>query len=137
MPNDGGQPYAAPQQPYTAQGQPQYAPPAGQAYYQAYDQLPSLQSNGTMALVLSLISFLGLGPFTSIPGWVIGHSTLKKARAAGIPDDQVKSAYWGKIIGMISTILFIISIVALIAFFVVIVSVAANDPALLNELEKL
>lgn len=159
--SDGGQtsgqnPYvtdpSAPQpgqQPYAQQGQPGQQPygqvpygqqPYGQQY--GYGQpigygnplvdVAKLRSNGTIALVLSILGIVGLLPFIgSIIGWVWGGSIVKTATQAGVPVDQVSTAKWARIVGIVGFVLEILGIVLLVAFGARIFQMLMENPDLL------
>lgn len=100
--------------PYTpdSQGyaqQPSYALPA--------HEVEALRSNSTIVLVLGILGLVLIGFFGSVPAWIWGNSILKKAAAAGVPEDYVSNARFGKILGIIGTVLGLIGLVVVIIFF--------------------
>lgn len=100
--------------PYTPdpQGYPQQP-----SYAMSPAEMETLRSNSTIVLVLGILGLVLIGLFGSIPAWIWGNSILKKAQAAGVPDDFVSNARFGKILGIIGTVLGVIAIVVLFVFF--------------------
>ncbi|WP_022869014.1 hypothetical protein [Schaalia vaccimaxillae] len=76
-----------------------------------------LRSDSTVVLVLGILGLILLGPLTAIPAWIWGGRLIKKAQAAGIPEDVVSNAKIGKILGIVGTILWGV----IILFYIVIV----------------
>ena len=62
---------------------------------------------------------MGFGPLTGIPAWIWGHSIINEARSLGIGDDVVSNAKIGKILGIVSTVIFI-GLILISVFFLVI-----------------
>jgi hypothetical protein len=61
---------------------------------------------GTLILVLT-----GLTIFTGIPAWVMGNGDLRQIRAGVMDPEGEANTNIGRILGMISTILFIVALV--------------------------
>ena len=66
---------------------------------------------GVLILVLGILGLVGCGIFTAIPAWVMGAGDLKEIDAGTMDPSGRGLTNAGKILGMIATILFIISIV--------------------------
>ena len=83
---------------------------------------------GTLILVLGILSLVGCGILTGIPAWVMGNSDLKDIDGGTMDPTGRGVTNAGKILGMISTILFIVGIVVvgLLAVLGIIGGVATN-----------
>ena len=83
---------------------------------------------GTLILVLGILSLVGCGILTGIPAWVMGNSALKEIDGGTMDPTGRGVTNAGKILGMISTILFIVGIVVvgLLAVLGIIGGVATN-----------
>ncbi len=66
---------------------------------------------GTMILVLGILSLTGLGIFTGIPAWIMGNTDMAKIRAGTMDPDGESNTNIGRILGMVSTIIFIVSVI--------------------------
>lgn len=126
----------AQQAPYSQQAQPPY----GQYTQQAYGQAPygapyaqqgeadQIRSNSTVILVLGILGLVVIGLLGSIPAWVWGNSTVKKAQAMGLPANMYQNANIGKVLGIIGTALWALALLAFIVFIIIaIVGFAATD----------
>lgn len=78
-------------------------------------------------LILGLLSII-FGVFTGIPAWVMGTTTINDARRNGIPESAVSGATTGRLIGMIVTILSIVSFVLFAILFVVALGSISTGP---------
>jgi hypothetical protein len=66
---------------------------------------------GTLILVLGILSLTGFHILTGIPAWIMGSNDLKQIRA-GIMDPAGESnTNIGRILGMVSTLIFIVAII--------------------------
>ena len=64
---------------------------------------------GTMILVLGILSLVGCGIFTGIPAWIMGNNDLKEIRAGRMDPDGEQLTNIGRILGMISCGLTVLS----------------------------
>jgi hypothetical protein len=74
---------------------------------------------GTLILILGILGVLPLGVFgwLAILAWVMGASDIKKMDAGTMDPSGRGSTNAGKICGIIGTILMILSIIAVVGFF--------------------
>lgn len=113
---------------------PHIATPAPQEYYQspttsAVPSAAKLQSDSTLVLVLGIVSLFFGGVILGIPAWVWGNSLIKQAEDARLSPDVVGNAKIGKILGIISTLAWIIGIAIMIAlFFMFALVVSTSSP---------
>lgn len=89
-----------------------------------------LRSNSTVILVLGVLGLILIGLFGSIPAWVWGNSTLRRAQEIGLPQEQVSNARIGKILGVVGTVLWCVGIVLVIIAVIVFVGFLASNPDL-------
>jgi len=112
-----------PQQPQPAQQfvqQPQQVVMINQAGMGAY---PS--TNATLALVLSCISFVAMGPLLSIPGLIIANGALKITDSLpGHPDAGMAKA--AKIVATINIALTVVLIIFIMIFVLMSMSTMEN-----------
>lgn len=81
---------------------------------------------GTLILVLGILGFVLCGFFTGIPAWYMGHADIKEMDA-GVMDPSGRGiTNAGKICGIISTILSVISLIGVAIFFVMFFGVMVN-----------
>ena len=66
---------------------------------------------GTLILVLGILGITLLGLFAGIPAWVMGKTDLKKIEAGIISQSEKSTTKAGMILGIISTVLYIGTIV--------------------------
>ena len=85
--------------------------------------------NGTLILVLGILSFFLAGLILGPVAWIMGNNGLKTLDQYGDPLNQRGSVSAGRLCGMIATILWILGTIAYIIFIVVIVGAAATHPA--------
>jgi hypothetical protein len=120
QPND---PYSSPppSQP-TAPNQPA----APMQYGQSYPMAPQEHPQGTTVLVLGIVGifFTLAAPFA----WYLGSKALKEIRASGQHYSNEQNINIGRILGMVFTILGIVTIVFFL-IFTIIVTVAAMSSA--------
>lgn len=103
--------------PQWGQQQPQWSQPVG-GPMMAQQQAPAQSNRPLIALILVLAGFLCCGPFTTIPGVILGWmemNAIKEGRApqSGLVMSQI--AFWG---GIAITILSIIGIVLYVLLMV-------------------
>ena len=110
-----------PLQPQTAQQfvqQPQQVVMMNQAVMGAY---PS--TNATLALVLSCISFVAMGPLLSIPGLIIANGALKITDSLpGHPD-----AGMAKAARIVATINIVLTVVLIIFIMILVMSLSTME----------
>jgi predicted Zn finger-like uncharacterized protein len=63
---------------------------------------------GTLILVLGILSLTGLGIFTGLPAWIMGSGDMKQIRAGTMDPEGMSNTNIGRILGMISTLIFIV-----------------------------
>jgi hypothetical protein len=126
----GQQPYSqpspyAPSGPVDPYGQPAYGQPAyGQpAYGQPYGGGEHPQ--GTLILVFGILGIF-VGIFAPV-AWYMGSKARKEIAAAGAHYSNEQNINIGRILGLVFTIIYIVSIVLFIIFFVVIAGLAASQ----------
>ncbi len=130
-PYPGQQPNPEPQ-PYQPQGQ-QYPPAASQPAYGGGFKPKHPQA--VTVLVLGIIGILFcqiLGPFA----WVMGNKGIKEVDANPNQYDGRTELLVGKILGIVATVLLVLSIVALVFFIGIFVIAASSDPDFWNDLES-
>ncbi len=71
---------------------------------------------GTLILVLGILSLV-VCAFLGIPAWIMGNNDLKEMDAGTMDAAGRGNTNAGRICGMIGTILRIVSLLALVAFF--------------------
>lgn len=81
---------------------------------------------GTLILVLGILGFVLCGFFTGIPAWYMGHTDIKEMDAGMMDPSGRGITNAGKICGIISTILSVISLIGVAIFFVIFFGVMAN-----------
>ncbi len=107
---------------------PQYGAPMGAPMGAPnFAQVEKLRSNSTIVLVLGILSFVGLGLFSSIPAWIWGGKILNEARMLGIPEETVSMAKWGRILGIINVVLTVFVLVLYIAFIIFAVVMSSHS----------
>ena len=66
---------------------------------------------GVLVLILGILSFVLCGIFTAVPAWVMGNSDLKEMDAGTMDPTGRGMTKAGKILGIIATILTIVSLI--------------------------
>jgi predicted Zn finger-like uncharacterized protein len=66
---------------------------------------------GTMILVLGILALTGLGILTGIPAWIMGNADMAKIRAGTMDPEGESNTNIGRILGMVSTIIFLLTVV--------------------------
>lgn len=97
-----------------------YAQPPYGAVYAQQAQVDQIRSNSTVILVLGILGLVVIGLFGSIPAWIWGSSTIRRAQEMGLPANLYQNANIGKILGIIGTVLWAI----VVAFFVLFIILA-------------
>lgn len=110
-------------------GMPQWDQPpyTGGAYTPrpGWNTIERLRNNSVICLVLGILSFVGFGPLTGVPAWIWGESIINEARSLGVGDELVSNAKIGKILGIVSTVIFIGAIVVSVLFMLIMFGVIA------------
>ncbi len=65
---------------------------------------------GTLILVLGILGLLFCGIFTGIPAWIMGNNDLKEIRAGRMDPEGESLTNVGRILGMVTCILSIVSL---------------------------
>lgn len=134
-PYPGQQPYQG-QQPYG--GQPQQYPGAPSPQYSG--QGMQKHPRATTALVLGIVSLVfgflcGLGALLGPFAWVIGGKAVKEIDANPGVWAGRSEANTGRILGIIATVLLILSVIAIAVLVGFGILAALNDPEFMSELE--
>jgi predicted Zn finger-like uncharacterized protein len=66
---------------------------------------------GTLILVLGILSLVGLGILAGIPAWIMGNADMKKIRAGEMDPEGESNTNIGRILGMVSTIIFLVTLI--------------------------
>ncbi len=92
---------------------------------QPYGVAPQEHPQGTTVLILGILGFFVVvtAPFA----WYMGSKALKEMRASGQHFVNEQYITIGRILGIIVTLLYAVSIVLLIVFFVIIAGIAATN----------
>lgn len=135
-----GQPYGAqqpPGQPYGAQ-QPPNQPPGAQQPYAAPGQWQVLPKHpqATLILVLGILGLVVcqvLGPFA----WIMGNRAVAEIDANPGVYDGRGEAQAGRILGIIATVILILSVLAIAFFFVLAIGIASTTTSDMNDYSEL
>lgn len=92
---------------------------------QPYGVAPPEHPQGTTVLVLGILGFF-VGVTAPI-AWYMGGKALKEMRASGQHYANEQYLTIGRILGIVVTLLYAVSIILLIVFFVIIAGVAASQ----------
>jgi hypothetical protein len=79
-------------------------------------QQPGASSNAIIALVLGILSFVGLGCLTGIPAWIVGRAEVKKIDEGQSPSSGRTLALVGMYLGIVSTVLTVVGIAVVMLF---------------------
>lgn len=114
-------PYEQPQYGQSQYGQPQYGQPQyGQQMSpsgQGYGAAPIEHPQGTIILVLGILGFfVGI---TGVIAWVMGSKALKEIRSSSRPYSNEQTVVIGRILGIITTVLWLLGILATIVLVVI------------------
>ena len=89
-----------------AYGQPMY----GQVVYALNPAIERVRSNASMVRIMSLVSFVTLGPILSFGAWFWSMSLLSEAESLGAPEDVLRDVRGARttalICGIIGIVLF-------------------------------
>jgi hypothetical protein len=119
-------PPSQPNDPYSPAPSPTSQPGQPMTYGQSYPMAPQEHPQGTTVLVLGIVGifFTLAAPFA----WYLGSKALKEIRASGQHYSNEQNINIGRILGMVFTIIGIVTIVFFI-IFTIIVTVAAMSSA--------
>lgn len=67
-----------------------------------------IESNGLVALILSIVSFFTLGILLSVPMWIWSQSMINKGRRAGLPFQAMSRARIARGISIVVTAIYIL-----------------------------
>ena len=85
------------------------------------------EHRGTMILVLGLLGILVCAPL-AIAAWVMGSGDLKKIKAGQMDPEGESSTRIGYILGIVGTVLMIITAIIVVIMIVFMGALAANAP---------
>lgn len=71
-------------------------------------------TNSIIALVLGIASFLGLGPLTGIPAWILGKNELAAINRGASSASGRTMASIGMWLGIVATVLTMLALLALL-----------------------
>ena len=94
-----------------AYGQPMY----GQVVYALNPAIERVRSNASMVRIMSLVSFVTLGPLVSFGAWFWSMSLLSEAESLGAPEDVLRDVRGARTTALICGIVGIVLIGLLIA----------------------
>jgi hypothetical protein len=111
-------------EPYSPQPNQPNQPGQPMPYGQSYPPVQQEHPQGTTVLVLGIVGiFFGIAaPFA----WYLGNKAMKEIRASGQTYSNEQTINIGRILGIVFTIIYLVSIVFTI-IFVIIVAVAAMN----------
>ena len=93
-------------------GQPMY----GQVVYALNPAIERVRSNASMVRIMSLVSFVTLGPLVSFGAWFWSMSLISEAESLGAPEDVLRDVRGARttalICGVIGIVLFVLFIAA-------------------------
>jgi hypothetical protein len=75
---------------------------------------------GALILVLGILGLVACGIFTGIPAWIMGNGDLAKMRAGTMDPTGESLTNIGRILGMITCILTLVSIVLSVVFILLV-----------------
>lgn len=124
----------------TSYGQDSYGQPAQQQYgqpeQQPYGQQPAYGQSygygaaaehpqGTLILIFGILGIF-IGIFAPI-AWYMGSKARKEIAAAGAHYSNEQNINIGRILGLVFTIIYIVTVVISIVFFVIVAGIAASQ----------
>ena len=93
-------------------GQPMY----GQVVYALNPAIERVRSNASMVRIMSLVSFVTLGPLLSFGAWFWSMGLISEAESLGAPEDVLRDVRGARttalICGIIGIVLFVLVIAA-------------------------
>lgn len=114
QPTYGTQPAYGAQASYEAgasYGQPMY----GQVVYALNPAVERVRSNASMVRIMSLVSFVTLGPLLSFGAWFWSMSLISEAESLGAPEDVLRDVRGARTTALICGIIGIVLLVLVIA----------------------
>jgi hypothetical protein len=126
MTNTPTPPPAAPDSPVPS-GEPQYAAPAYAQAPGGYYAAPSTPTNvlAVVSMISSILGFFAIPIVGSIAGVVMGHIARKQIVQTG--EQGAGMAKAGLIVGYVGLGLWVLGIIAYIAFFVIIIAASSTS----------
>ena len=100
-----------------AYGQPMY----GQVVYALNPAIERVRSNASMVRIMSLVSFVTLGPLVSFGAWFWSMSLISEAESLGAPEDVLRDVRGARTTALICGIIGIVLLALIVAlpFFLV------------------
>lgn len=92
-------------------GQPMY----GQVVYALNPAVERVRSNASMVRIMSLVSFVTVGPFLSFGAWFWSMSLLREAESLGAPEDVLRDVRGARTTALICGIVGVVLLVLFIA----------------------
>ena len=107
-----------------AYGQPMY----GQVVYALNPAIERVRSNASMVRIMSLVSFVTLGPLVSFGAWFWSMSLISEAESLGAPEDVLRDVRGARTTALICGIIGIVLLALIVAlpFFLVWLSEASK-----------
>ena len=134
-PNPYGQPtpiHTTATQPYDANAPAPYEQPPAQyggaspvAYGQPYGAAPQEHPQGTLILVFGIIGIFS-GIFAPI-AWYLGNKARREIAASGASYANESQINTGRMLGKVFTIIYIVSIVLYIIFFIILAAIGVSQ----------
>ena len=94
-----------------AYGQPMY----GQVVYALNPAIERVRSNASMVRIMSLVSFVTLGPLVSFGAWFWSMSLISEAESLGAPEDVLRDVRGARTTALICGIIGIVLLALIIA----------------------
>ena len=94
-----------------AYGQPMY----GQVVYALNPAIERVRSNASMVRIMSLVSFVTLGPLVSFGAWFWSMSLISEAESLGAPEDVLRDVRGARTTALICGIIGIVLLALIVA----------------------
>ena len=94
-----------------AYGQPMY----GQVVYALNPAIERVRSNASMVRIMSLVSFVMLGPLVSFGAWFWSMSLISEAESLGAPEDVLRDVRGARTTALICGIIGIVLLALIVA----------------------
>ena len=94
-----------------AYGQPMY----GQVVYALNPAIERVRSNASMVRIMSLVSFVTLGPLVSFGAWFWSMSLISEAESLGAPEDVLRDVRGARTMALICGIIGIVLLALIVA----------------------
>ena len=85
-------------------------------------------ANGTLILILGILSFVGFGCVTGLPAWLLGNSALKEIDAGQADASERGIVQAGRILGMIACLVIIAVILIWGIFLGGLIAIVGSQP---------